>query len=113
MFNDIFGKNNLSVEYSSLKNILLKINEMHASSISFAFKFISLEEMNNEIKSLMTREGIPIDTHCLLIYTRKIGIYNNCLSDQLDQKRARMGVYTTLTNCCSARKNIRLIHCKY
>ena len=28
-------------------------------------------------------------------------------------KRARMGVYTTLTNCCSARKNIILIDCKY
>ena len=40
-----------------------------------------------------------------------------CLSDRLDEKRARMGVYTTLTNCYSARKNIRLmlivnINCK-
>ena len=35
---------------------------MHALSISFAFKFISLEDMNNEIKSLKTLKATPIDT---------------------------------------------------
>ena len=35
---------------------------MHASSVSIAFKFISLEDMNNEIKYLKTSKATPLDT---------------------------------------------------
>ena len=36
---------------------------MHASSSSFAFKFISLEDMKNEVKSLKTspKDTLPVN----------------------------------------------------
>ena len=54
-FNPDFDNRYGSVIKASLKfqkhPRIIKIKEMHASSISFAFKFISLEDMNNSIAS--------------------------------------------------------------
>ena len=76
---------------------IVKIKEMQASSVPFAFKFISLEDMNNEIKTLKTAKATPIDTLPVNILKENTDLpyilynyFNNCIASCLFPSKLKL-----------------------